>query len=371
MTQVVRLENRATGEAGIIQVVEHLANGRERTRHFAVKSSIRVTLIDGTVKRIQKQQTALRLSEAKQVKKELDLDLYVFKKEGPAKTFAEFESEFMEYYTTTVSEATAHGQRGLFEKQIFAPWKDRRLRDITLRDVEQFVDFQTKGKSPQTRKHFITCMKKIFARAFSCGYIEADVAKEIPNPKAPNKEGLVLTHSEATRLLEYLKDNDPLIYYWVATSIYTATRIGELKALLWSDVNLDNNVIQINKTISKNKKVKHWPKGKKARTIWINEELRCLLQELHEKTYMGPESLVLPCWREATNNEQAKVLSTICRSLGITPILYKDLRATSLTFLAVAGVGVHVMKAISGHSKTDTLDRYIRLAGLNVQTLPR
>ena len=61
----------------------------------------------------------------------------------------------------------------------------------------------------------------------------------------------VLSVSEQLRLERFLLSNLDLTKLGVYLCLYTGLRIGELCALKWSDIDLDSNVLSINKSMQR------------------------------------------------------------------------------------------------------------------------
>ena len=116
----------------------------------------------------------------------------------------------------------------------------------------------------------------------------------------------------------------------------------------------------------------------------ISAELKQLLTELKKigpfKATLKPsvvnhprarivtfDDLVLPRLREWRNGDQAMVLAEFCRSIGVTPVKFHDLRATFITNLLSQGVPLVKVMSIVGHRKMSTTDEYLRLSGVDIK----
>jgi len=60
------------------------------------------------------------------------------------------------------------------------------------------------------------------------------------------------------------------------------------------------------------------------------------------------------------------VLRDFCRSIGITPVKFHDLRATFITQLLLRGVSLAQVMSIVGHSQLKTTNTYLRVAGTDL-----
>ncbi|MBS1982751.1 MAG: site-specific integrase [Bdellovibrionales bacterium] len=175
----------------------------------------------------------------------------------------------------------------------------------------------------------------------------------------------ILSHTEIVRLLEVAtRERHPWRHVW-ALALLTGMRAGELYALEWSDLDLENKLIRVSKSyqtftgIVKSTKAGYW------RDIPISEELMGVLDDLRAVT--SSESYVVPRFPEMMDGRQAKVLRIFCEKQGLPSIRFHTLRACFATQLLRQGVeAVKVMK-VCGWRDLSTMQRYVRLAGVEVQ----
>ncbi|MBB5868630.1 integrase [Allocatelliglobosispora scoriae] len=103
-------------------------------------------------------------------------------------------------------------------------------------------------------------------------------------------------------------------------------------------------------------------KGKRARRVPIIEELRDLVGARLDtaktpttRLFTGPRGgrISTAVLRDATRWDE------VIRSLGYEHLRRHDLRHTGLTWMADAGVPVHVLRVIAGHGSLTTTQRYL------------
>lgn len=196
----------------------------------------------------------------------------------------------------------------------------------------------------------------------------------------------ILTREQIRTLLqEAYTRNHPWFPVWVLAS-YTGLRSGELLGLRAESCSLvpiekareqdklapdrrsyGNIALQRSWCISEKKwsctKAKYW------RIIPVSKELYWFLQELILKDFGSDEhgKLLLPnfsVWQSSGN--QAQILRAFCEEIGIPSVKFHTLRACFATHLLEMGVpGVKLMK-ICGWKSLKTMERYLRLAGVEV-----
>lgn len=177
-----------------------------------------------------------------------------------------------------------------------------------------------------------------------------------------DKRPEILKISEIRTLLYEAKVHNHEWYPVWAMALLTGMRNGELYALKWEDVDLDNSVITVQR--SYNNRVKSFKSTKAGywRTVPISEDLKGVILDL-KKT--SKSEFVLPRLTYWARGEQAKVLKDFCRFINIEPIKFHTLRACFATQLLGDGVEPMKVMKVCGWRDLKTMARYVRLAGID------
>lgn len=181
--------------------------------------------------------------------------------------------------------------------------------------------------------------------------------------KVEEKPPQILTLEEIRKLLREAKRADHQWYSIWAVAILTGMRAGELNALLWSDLDFDRGIIIVSKSynprfrITKSTKAGYW------RNVPISTELKSFLLDL--KATSNGRKEVFHRFREWTRGEQARPLRLFCREIGIPEVKFHTLRACFATQLLANGVQSAKVMKICGWRDLATMERYIRLAGID------
>lgn len=139
-------------------------------------------------------------------------------------------------------------------------------------------------------------------------------------------------------------------------SIYCGLRRGEIAALTWSDVDLKNNVINVNKAVNPKDNTIKLPKtAAGVRSVPIPEPLRDYLLTVKKDGIL----VLSNNGQQFTNNDwQVKwdsLLNQIYREQGIViDATFHCLRHTYCTLLYEAGIGALEAKDLMGHSDIQT-----------------
>jgi integrase len=150
-----------------------------------------------------------------------------------------------------------------------------------------------------------------------------------------------------------------------AMALLTGCRSGELYALEWSDIDFENKRLMIHKSFTKRYNSIGPTKGRYWREVPISGELDRLLREL--KVSRGKERFVLPHYRDWTSGTQAAVLRTFCEGIGIPSVNFHALRACFATQLIKDGVAPAIVMKVCGWKDLKTMQRYVRLAGIEIE----
>ena len=108
---------------------------------------------------------------------------------------------------------------------------------------------EPKPLSGQTILHYHRLISVILQTAVEWQYIPANPAERVKAPKATNKEAEYLDDKQATQLLDLLTDQP--IYYKTAVEVllFTGMRRGELMGLEWHDIDFENQIITIQRSL--------------------------------------------------------------------------------------------------------------------------
>ena len=145
----------------------------------------------------------------------------------------------------------------------------------------------------------------------------------------------------------------------------TAARIGEVAGVRAGDIDRESWTWTVRRqtTPSPGGLVDKGTKGKRAREVPLVEEIREMVGHRLDQAagpaaarlFTGPRGgrISTAVLRDATHWDE------VVTELGYEHLRRHDLRHTGLTWMADAGVPVHVLRKIAGHGSLTTTQRYL------------
>ena len=195
-----------------------------------------------------------------------------------------------------------------------------------------------------------TVLRELQLLAHICTVAERDWGMHLPNGNpvekirkpAPGKaRERALNDSERVKLLaECRKCKNPWVAPVVEFALETAARRGEILSLRWAEVNLSTATARVD--------------GKTGtRTIPLSSRAVALLRDLPRST----SGVVFPVTIETLKQAYERAVARA----GINDFTFHDLRHDALTRLAGLGLNILELRAISGHTTANMLQRYVRI----------
>ncbi len=160
-----------------------------------------------------------------------------------------------------------------------------------------------------------------------------------------------------------------------AVACYLYMRPGELRALLWTDVDFEAGVVHITKAYDEDSKTVKAPKTRNGvRDVPIPATLVPLLETMYEKAKRSGVAPVLPLMEALNENRRAQWMRehfTIAKldrarlteeTSTTMQVNFRSWRDTGITWLALQGVDVAKMQRRAGHDAISTTLGYVKMA---------
>lgn len=243
----------------------------------------------------------------------------------------------------------------------FAEIKKKRL---SVEIINKFTsDLLKDGLTEKTVKDILIILQQILKYA--------DINIKIPMPKVPKKEIQIFKKNEQIKLEKELLRNLNEENFGIYFCLYTGLRIGELCALQWKNVDLENKKIKVKKTLIR---IKNPDGNTKNKTIIIMDEPKSI-SSIRE---IPIPDFIIPIMKKLSENitpetflisGHEKFIETrtyfnkykqILNKLNLGMYNFHALRHTFATRCIENGCDAKTLSEILGHSSIKiTLDRYV------------
>ena len=215
-------------------------------------------------------------------------------------------------------------------------------------------------------------LHKALKQAVRWGYMTKNPADDVDPPKAHTEEVTPLTREEAQRFLDAARGDRLEALYVVA--LHTGLRQGELLALRWEDVDIEEKSLMVRRTLTRDGgrlAVGPTKTAKGRRTVKLTRDAAAALREhltrqLEEIDVLGdsyrPGGLVFATSKgtpvNPTNLRKRSFAPLLVRA-GLPHQTFHQLRHTAATILLLKNVNPKIVSEMLGHASIAiTLDTY-------------
>jgi integrase len=276
-------------------------------------------------------------------------------------TFENYTEEwFRVYKAERIKRTTAGGYRSVIEGHFYPVWKDTPVDQIATKDIQVFLN-KRKHLAEKSLKEMLTLLNSILESARIDGHIEKNPASDkrlvIPSTKKTKREALSLDAiKDIICSLHRLEERDRR---YMALLLFTGMRRGEILGLRWSDLDIQKNVIHVERNVTfprgcNNPEIGTTKTESGVRDIPIVEGLYTFLRPLSGFGYIiGDINPITLC-------AHRRMMERINRTIdlhGATPHVF---RHSFATLLNDTGTDIKTIEAIIGDADIQTTaNRYI------------
>jgi integrase len=233
------------------------------------------------------------------------------------------------------------------------------------------------GHSRSTVKNSLAALVRVMEQALRDGIIDRNPARvtgwqheyklaedELDDPRSLALSDWAALIALAEALVKRSAGNYPGWGEIVIFAACTAARIGEVSGVRAGDINRTDWTWTVRRqtTTAPGGLIDKGTKGKRSRVV-------PLIPELHELVSRRLDAAETPHGRLFTGPRGGRISTAVLRDathwddvvtgLGYEHLRRHDLRHTGLTWMADAGVPVHVLRKIAGHGSLMTTQRYL------------
>ena len=310
----------------------------------------RVRISYKTKKEAELAEAEARCNKAKGISNVIDKSLTV------AQACEEFIERYVKQYC---KEKTKDEYIRIINKDFLPYWSNAKIANLTKLDIEKFLLYlkdERNLKNASINKYH-NIMISIINKQIEYGKIFINVAK-FKKYSVEENQGRALKQDEIEKLLNVCKKVKPKFYNMLFTALDTGLRKGELLALMWKNVDLNNKKIFVE--YSEYKKKLTSPKTKNSiRYVEISEDLKHIL--LQQKLISGGSDFVFPnkVGGMIDRNNLNRLFNPVRKDSNIGEFRFHDLRHTFGSQLIEQGYSALYVQRQMGHSSIKvTFDIY-------------
>jgi integrase len=237
------------------------------------------------------------------------------------------------------------------------------LAKLTPADVQRFLTRKLEGGlSPRRVQYIHAVLRRALVIAERWGIVARNVAKLVDPPRVPRHEIAPLTPEQAKVLIEKTAD-DRHRALWI-TALATGLRQGELLALRWEDVDLDEGRLYVRHSLANvgGALVLQEPKTDRSRRSIALPDVVVAALRGHRTRQLMDRLVAGSRWVDsghvfATMRGTPHHAATITRAFqdaldraGLPDVRFHDLRHSAATFLLAQGMTLEDVKNQLGHS---------------------
>ena len=304
---------------------------------------------------------------------------------NPKMTLAQYLERWLEDYASTLAPKTCSTYQFLVHAYVTPHLGNVQLSKLTpshivrlftlLREAPRQDRRKTEDKlSPATLHAVYRMLKTALNVAVKWQLLPRNPMDGIDAPKVLRKEMKTFTPEQAKAFLDASAQEHIKWQAFFALLLHTGVRPGELKALRWTDVDLDAKAITIQQNAQRIRgigRVVGQPKtGGSRRRVALTVDVASLLKR--HRTAQNEERLQLgPLWQDQNlvfasevgtileDKRIGEVFRRICERAGVPRIRLYDLRHSHASLLLALGVHPKVVAERLGHSNVNlTLNLY-------------
>lgn len=290
-------------------------------------------------------------------------------------SFAGLANEWLLLRTPQLKVSSIAKYTNLLNLYLLPVFGDKHISNISRSDIIQWSrellttgGAKAVGLAPKTVNSILSLMRNILKFAAREKCIPTADTKDI-YVKQSQKPMRILSRTEQQRLSKYLRENLTPCNMGILLCLYTGLRIGEICALTWADILIEEQCLYIHQTMQRIQ-VKGNPEKKTTvvisppksdcsiRMIPVPDEISQLLRMLRKQDNAYLLTGMVHSYVEPRNMENR--FKAVTRKCDISDVNFHALRHTFATRCVELGFDVKSLSEILGHASVNiTMNRYV------------
>ncbi|MHB0955904.1 MAG: tyrosine-type recombinase/integrase [Pirellulaceae bacterium] len=270
-----------------------------------------------------------------------------------APTFREMFDEFVELPTRTRAKRpkslkTIKDYRLQFEGYL-ADWHGRKISTVSRVEIEKLHNRLAAGRGQYTANRVLALVKALYATAIDLGYLKVNPATGVRPFEEETRERFLSAEELPRFFAAVAEEPSEKVRDFIWLALFTGQRRGNVLAMKWADVNLDQAIWIMPST-----------KTGRHEVPLTQEALDVLRRRQRAK---GASEYVLPGRHERGHlMDPMRQWRGILERAGIANLRIHDLRRSLGSWQAITGASLQVVGKTLGHRRPETTAIYSRLS---------
>ena len=298
----------------------------------------------------------------------------------PVKNYQELADLWLDSYQLTVKPQTFVATKQMLYNHLIPVFGSLRLAKLSVSYIQSFINDLSTQIVHYAVVHSIN--RRVLQYGVSLQLLPFNPARDIILPKQPKRENTAIKFIASDDLKALLLHMEKLAFkkysYYLDFVLYsvllaTGCRFGEVVALEWSDIDLENGTISISKNYNRFLKLIGTPKSKAGvRTISIDKKTVNMLRlyknrqrQLYLQSGARASSVVFATPTREYQNlaTRQEALDRRCAEISIPRFTFHAFRHTHASLLLNAGISYKELQYRLGHATLAmTMDIYSHLS---------
>lgn len=276
-------------------------------------------------------------------------------------TFVDRCYKYIDDNRTDWSENTTVMRESFVKNQVAPFFRDTKLADITVYQLQQFVNSLYNNYTPGSARTRYSFVRAVIRECYRLRELNENICEFVKLPKKEQTDITdVYSKEEVVNLVLALSGTS--IEMPILLMLLLGLRKNEACGLRWKDIDFDNNLISINQILVYQDSKVTFKKPKTAKSVRVLHASNYLMRKLRELKAKHDEyaregienkyDLVclnrnFDCYKGCNLNVTFKIF---CKNNNFKQIRLHDLRHTNATLMVLAGINNKVISDRLGHS---------------------
>lgn len=283
---------------------------------------------------------------------------------GQGVTVGDLLDQFMA--TVTLSPSTRQDWDSVIRRHLRPAIGDVRVATLSAQHCDRLYAQLAAGGLGSSRVRCVhVVLHRALAQAVRWGWVSKNPVSSAQRPSVPRTTVRPPATTDVRAALASAAAKDPDLWCWLQLAVATGARRGEVCAVMWGDIDLDQRTVRIDKSVSATKKagivIKSTKTGRVRRVSLTQQSADALADLRHRSPATCDTDLVFTVdparqrpWRPWRPEMVTRRWGRLRKNVGLDHVRLHDLRHFVATELLTAGIDVRTVANRPGHARTST-----------------